>query len=97
MDTRQRRKKLFVLLSSAFLFCVGCYIYAVNMTALNGVAWQMAEKNAVAKGGELATLESDYLARKQRITLAYAYQVGFQDARAVIFVPAETVAAVTMR
>ncbi len=97
MRNDSRRKKLFAVLSFSLVSLVGGYISLVNMTAWNGAFWQREEQKVLAASNALAQLESEYLVRKQRITLALAYQSGFQDARFVVFVPGETKDLVTMR
>ncbi len=97
MQNESRRKKLFVALSCAVLFLIGGYVSLVNMTAWNGTLWQQAEQKALVSSNLLSRLESEYLVRKQRITLALAYQNGFEDAHSVVFVPGEMKDLVTMR
>ncbi len=97
MRNESRRRKFFVALSCAAVFLIGGYVALVNMTAWNGALWQQAEQKALASSNALSRLESEYLVRKQRITLALAYQSGFQDAHSVVFVPGETKDLVTMR
>jgi hypothetical protein len=97
MRDDSRRKKLFAILSFSLVSLVGGYVSLVNMTAWNGALWQEAEKRVLASSNALSTLESEYLMRKQRITLALAYQNGFEDTHSVIFVPGETKDLVTMR
>ncbi len=84
-------------MSFSFIFLIGGYISLVNLTAWNGARWQEAEKKAFSASSALSRLESEYLARKQRITLSLAYQSGFQDAHSVVFVPGGKKGVVTMR
>lgn len=97
MRNESRRKKVFVVLSCAVLFLIGGYVSLINMTAWNGALWQQAEQKALVASNALSQLESEYLVRKQRITLALAYQSGFQDAHSVVFVSGEAKDLVTMR
>lgn len=97
MQSDSRRKKLFVVLSFCLISLVGGYVSLVNMMAWNGALLQETEKKALVSSNALSELESDYLTRKQRITLALAYQNGFEDTHSVIFVSEEAKDVVTMR
>ncbi len=97
MRSERRRKSCFVILSFMLFIFAGAYVSLVNLAAVNGAGWQEADRRASLAQSALSLLESEYLSRKQRITLSFAYEQGFQDAKGVRFVPGENRAAVTMR
>jgi hypothetical protein len=59
---------------------IGGYVYAVNRTVFNVVASAKAEKAIAQNSAVSAELESRYISLKNKVTLAFAYTQGFQDA-----------------
>ncbi len=89
------RKGLFWSLFAVLILLASWYIYLVNTTALNGVRWSSNSTKVSELQGTVSELESSYLSLKRTITLSLAYDEGFEDARAVTFVSAKTLGAVT--
>jgi hypothetical protein len=67
----------------------------MNTAALNGVLWESMEKETAALGTAVSELESQYLSLKRSLTLGMAYSKGFEDVKAVRFIPARKVGTVT--
>lgn len=81
----ERRKGLFWALT-CFLFALSTmYVYYVNTAALNGVRWEEAERRTADLETEVSRLEGRYLSIQKGITLAHATELGFVDARGVVF------------
>jgi len=80
-----RRKGIFQSLVCLFFVLSTVYVYYVNTAALNGVRWKDAEQNAAALQAEVSRLEGKYLSVKKSVTLARAADMGFVDARGIVF------------
>jgi len=76
------------------LLFTSLYVYLVNTAAWNGVGWTRAEKEMTQLGAEVSELESRYLSLKQSVTLATAYEKGFEDVRDVTFINTQKVGTV---
>ena len=58
----------------------GGYTYAVNQTVFNVVASKKAGTALAQTSVKVSDLESRYISLKNKITLDFAYEQGFQDA-----------------
>lgn len=80
------RERMFYFLCLAALASVIFYIYGINATARNVAQRGELEKRVEAVQAELATLEFQYIALKNSITLNRALSLGFQEVRNPLFV-----------
>lgn len=90
----RNKKNLFWSLACLLLLTTSFYIYLLNTAALNGVRWKNAEEEIASLGAVVSEHESYFLALKQSVTLKMAYAKGFEDVRAVTFIPVRKVGAV---
>lgn len=91
---QKNRKNIFWSLACLLLLTTSFYIYLMNTAALNGVRWKNAEEEIASLGAVVSEYESYYLSLKQSVTLKTAYAKGFEDVRAVKFIPVRKVGAV---
>ena len=84
-------KGVFWSFACMFLLVATCYVYLINTATHNGVRWGKAEEAITAIGATVSELESRYLSLKQSVTLSMAYEKGFQDVKAVMFISARKV------
>lgn len=91
---QKNRKNIFWSLTCLFLLATSFYIYLMNTAALNGVRWRNAEEKIASLGATVSEFESYYLSLKQSVTLKTAYARGFEDVKAVTFIPARKVGVV---
>lgn len=92
----KNRKGLFWSFACLLLLVTSFYIYLMNTASLNGVHWKNAEEDIASMGATVSELESYYLSLKQSITLSLAYDRGFEDVKAIKFIPSRKVGAVIM-
>lgn len=75
-------RKVFLALSTALVVVISFYLYSAIAITLAGVDRnnlnQQAHEIAVASG----SLEAEYLAEMNRVTLAYAQNLGFHEVKA---------------
>lgn len=64
---------------SLAVFLLLLYAYFLNSAVLNVVERSKAEREAVALRSKVAELEVKYISLKDRITLNFAYEAGFED------------------
>ena len=84
-------KGLFWLFTCLLLLTTSMYVYLVNTAAVNGVRWGDAEQELGSLGATVSELESKYLSLKRSVTLATAYEKGFEDVRTVTFINTQKV------
>ncbi len=84
-------KSVFWSLACLVLFVTSFYIYLVNTTALNGVRWGSARREMASIEASVSELESQFLSLKRTITIALAYERGFEDIKVVKFISTEKV------
>lgn len=72
------KKAFYILVGVIALFLVA-YVYLVNQTVWNIVSRKNITKEISNVAGEVASLESSYMALSGSITLDHAYTLGFQD------------------
>ena len=77
---RKFKKPAVWLLLLLNISLVGGYVYAVNRTVFNVVAYTKAESALAQSSATSADFESSYISLKSKITLDFAYAQGFQDA-----------------
>src|SRR3989344_533633 len=81
----ERRKGIFWSLACLLFALSTLYVYYVNTAAMNGVRWQEAEQKTVSLGAEVSRVEGKFLTMKKSVTLARAADMGFVDARGIVF------------
>ncbi|MEK7087695.1 MAG: hypothetical protein AAB891_00205 [Patescibacteria group bacterium] len=89
----RNRKNIFWSLACLLLLVTSFYIYLINTAALNGVRWKNGEGEIASLGADVSELESYYLSLKQSVTLRMAYAKGFEDVKAITFIPAQKIGA----
>lgn len=99
--TRTLKKKLGILegqgkvifwsLTCLLLLTVSFYVYLVNTAALNGVRFGKVQQEVAELEARVSELDAHYLSLKQSITLAAAYEKGFEDVRDITFITAPKV------
>ena len=82
----QHGKSVFWSLTGLLLLVVSLYVYLVNTAAMNGVRWGHVQQETAELEARLSELEAKYLSLKQSVTLASAYENGFQDVTEVTFI-----------
>lgn len=70
-------QKLFWALVSTMVLFVALYVYFISSSVVNVVLHKEAQQEQAAISSRLATLESEYLARKNDIDLDLASSLGF--------------------
>jgi len=85
INTKNIEQKLIWGVFGLLLFFSISYVYFINQTILNIVARENLEGDIVALNSEISEMEFEYIAQKNKITLSYAYSVGFKDANNVKF------------
>lgn len=81
IDSRERR--YLVTLGALVVALAGLYIYFVNSGVASIAAYKAAEEKIAALSPEVSSLEAEYLGLSgEKISLAYAYSLGFKDATA---------------
>jgi hypothetical protein len=81
-----REKTIFWVLISVLVLFVGFYMYFVRTTISNVVARQNLESEASSLSLEIGSKEFEYITKRNAVTLATAYSLGFKDSQNKIFV-----------
>src|SRR3989344_5755330 len=74
-----REKTIFWSLLGALLLCLGFYMYFINTTVHNVVLRQNLEGEASQLTLVISNQEFEYITKRNNVTLALAYSLGFQD------------------
>ncbi len=85
INTKNIEQKLVWGVFGLLVFSAISYVYFVNQTILNIVARENLEADIVVMNSEISELEFEYIAQKNKITLNYAYSLGYEDADNVKF------------
>lgn len=80
------RTKAFWFMTSVCLLSLGVYVYAINSTARNVAMRAELERSAAEISAELATLEFQYIALKDDVTIELAHVYGFQEVKEPLYV-----------
>ncbi len=80
---------LFWVLVSASVLSALSYVLLINATVFNAVETKKLGEENRRMSGELATLESRYLALSQTVTLERAHALGFIDVSTVSYASKE--------
>lgn len=81
-----REKTIFWSLLAVLFLCVGFYIYFINATVHNVVLRQDLESEASQLTLEIGNQEFEYITKRNGVTLAVAYSMGFKDSAAKTFI-----------
>jgi len=73
---------LVLLVIAGFSF----YLYCVSVTTLNVVSRQKLEKEIFSIQSTIGSLESEYMSKKNNISIEYAYSLGFKDVSKVTYI-----------
>ncbi len=74
-----REKTIFWTLLGVLILSVGFYIYCINVTVYNTVARQNFESESSHITLSIGSQEFEYITKRNKVTLALAYSLGFQD------------------
>jgi type II secretory pathway component PulM len=78
-----REQKIIAILGALVLILAGLYIYFINSGVGSITAYKAAEENIASLSSAVSALESQYLALSgEKVSLNYAYSLGFKDATA---------------
>jgi len=86
----KERYAVWTLLSFAFL-ATAVYLYCVGMTTFNIIKTQDVGREINSLRSSLSVVESDYIAKRNSIDLAYAKSLGFEEVKDVKFISARGV------
>ncbi len=75
-----RERAIFWSLLGTILLCFGFYMYCINVTIHNVVARQNLETESSELTLSIGNKEFEYITKRNTITLALAYELGFKDA-----------------
>jgi hypothetical protein len=78
-------KRILSVLILAVLLCAGLYGYFVSTSVINILVRKEIEKKMVTLNSKVSDLEAEYLARKNELTLDYAYTRGFSTIKSKHF------------
>jgi hypothetical protein len=81
-----REKTIFWILFSVFLLLIGLYMFFVRTTISNVVMRQNLESEASSLALSIGSREFEYISKRNNVTLALAYSLGFKDSQTKIFV-----------
>lgn len=80
------KEKLIVwALFCIIVFSLVSYMFFINMAVLNTVTLEETENSFATRNAEVSELEFSYISLKNSITLQYAYEKGFVEAKEVHF------------
>lgn len=81
-----REKTIFWTLLGVLLLFVGLYMLFVRLTISNVVARQNLESEASALSLSIGGKEFEYITKRNSVTLALAYSMGFKDSQDKTFI-----------
>jgi ABC-type Na+ efflux pump permease subunit len=83
-------KRVFSALSMSIIVVLVLYGYFVNETVFNIVSRKSLEAEIATLNSDIGALELNYIARKNNVTLEYAYAKGFKDVTSTTYVARTT-------
>jgi hypothetical protein len=83
-------KRLFFVFSSLLVVLLSLYMFFIYHTIHNVVSFNQLQKSNSLMAVEVNSLQSEYSSRKASISLATAYQNGYEDASSPQFIPASS-------
>jgi hypothetical protein len=92
-----REKILFWTLSSAFVFCIGFYMFCIHATIQNVVLRENLEDKATALSLEIGNKEFEYITMKNSVNLNLAYSLGFSPVSNKTFISKKSVGYISYR
>ncbi|MSU45402.1 MAG: hypothetical protein EXS47_02115 [Candidatus Zambryskibacteria bacterium] len=81
-----KEKTTFWSLLAVLFLCLGFYMYFINATVHNVVSRQDLEAEASALTLTIGNQEFEYITKRNGVTLALAYSLGFKDSDAKTFI-----------
>ncbi|GEM_PF-5311680 len=81
-------KRLFFVCAALLLVLFGIYVYFINATIRNVVAFNRLQQSNSAMAVEVNNLQTEYSSLKSAVSLASAYQSGYQDVATPQFISA---------
>lgn len=88
--TFDNRVRIFWTLVSVCFVSSILYIYAVSTTVSNTVSRQSLEREVATYAARIGEMEFTYIGQKNAVTLATAYEHGFQDVSHPVYVSRTT-------
>jgi len=79
-------KRIFCIAVFLFIFVSIFYAYFVNQTIRNVAKRENIENEIKMTTSNMAELESQYLSRKNNLTLDYAYSIGFKKVNKINYI-----------
>lgn len=73
-------------LSAAIVFCIGLYVYFVNITILQTAERQHVEESITDTKSHISQLELSFIDSNRTITKEYAQSMGFTEIASVAFI-----------
>ena len=77
---------MFWTLSATLFLCVGFYMYFINTTIHNVVAYQNLENEVAQLTLKIGKQEFQYISMRNGITLATAHSLGFKETSVKTFI-----------
>jgi len=72
-------RRTVTLLAGLLVTLLILYSYLVSQSIVNVLVRQNIEQEIATLNSTVGSLESDYIVRKERINLAYAHMLGYED------------------
>ncbi len=88
------RRKIFLILGSAFVLLMIAYAYFLSVNVLHVIVRAGFEKEARSIMSEKSVLEQTYLEKIQGISYAYASELGYNEVSNTYFAPRQAYAQV---
>ena len=82
-----KEKTIFWVLLGILILSIGFYMYCIRTTISNVVAYQNLENEASSLSLSLGGKEFEYISKRNSITLATAYSMGFKDSQNKTYIP----------
>ena len=82
LELNNIERKIFWVLSTALAVVLSFYLYSALVITLAGVDRSNINRQAHELATTAGTLEAEYLAQVNRVTLAYAQNLGFHEVNA---------------
>ncbi|HEY0220711.1 MAG TPA: hypothetical protein VGC58_00630 [Candidatus Paceibacterota bacterium] len=80
-----REKTIFWTLLGVLIFSALFYIYCINITIHNTVARQNFEAESSSLALKIGSKEFQYISKRNNVTLALAYSMGFKDSKPLAY------------
>ena len=85
-----REKTIFWSLLGILFLLAGFYMYLINATVYNIVIRQNLESEASSLTLSIGSQEFEYMTKRNTVTLALAYSLGFKEAKVKSYISAKS-------